>query len=93
MLRKDSTATLVEEVPEAPFYIPGTESSTRPRRTLKHGDCFVVLDSHADIGATPGGPDGIFFCDMRHLSLPAGLAKSLSAQQVSPTREPFRGKD
>ena len=71
MLRKDSTATLVEEVPEAP-YIPGTESSIRPRRTLKHGDCFVVLDSHADIGTTPGGPDGIFFCDMRHLSLPAG---------------------
>ena len=68
MLRQDSTATLVEEVPEAPFYIPGTGSSTRPRRTLKHGDCFVVLDSHADIGATPGGPDGIFFCDTRYLS-------------------------
>ena len=68
MLRKDSTAALVEEVPEAPFYIPGTGSSTRPRRTLKHGDCFVVLDSHADIGATAGGPDGIFFCDTRHLS-------------------------
>jgi glycogen debranching enzyme len=66
--RQDSTATLVEEVPEAPFYIPGTGSSTRPRRTLKHGDCFVVLDSHADIGATPGGPDGIFFCDTRYLS-------------------------
>ena len=68
MLRPDSTATLVEEVPEAPFYIPGTGSSTRPRRTLKHGDCFAVLDSHADIGATPGGPDGIFFCDTRYLS-------------------------
>jgi glycogen debranching enzyme len=68
LLRQDSTATLVEEVPEAPFYIPGTGSSTRPRRTLKHGDCFVVLDSHADIGATPGGPDGIFFCDTRYLS-------------------------
>jgi glycogen debranching enzyme len=66
--RQDSTATLVEEVPEAPFYIPGTGSSTRPRRTLKHGDCFVVLDSHADIGATPGGPDGIFYCDTRHVS-------------------------
>ena len=68
MLRQDSTATLVEEVPEAPFYIPGTVSSTRLRRTLKHGDCFAVLDSHADIGATPGGPDGIFFCDTRYLS-------------------------
>jgi glycogen debranching enzyme len=68
LLRQDSTATLVEEIPEVPFCIPGTGSSTRPRRTLKHGDCFVVLDSHADIGATPGGPDGIFFCDTRHLS-------------------------
>ena len=68
MLRQDSTATLVEEVPEAPFYIPGTGPSTRPRRTLKHGDCFAVLDSHADIGATPGGPDGIFFRDTRYLS-------------------------
>ena len=68
MLRQSSTATLVEEIPETPFYIPGTGSSTRPRRTLKHGDCFAVLDSHADIGATPGGPDGIFFCDTRYLS-------------------------
>lgn len=68
MLRKDPTATLVEEVPEEPFNIPGTGSSTRPRRTLKHGDCFAVLDSHADIGATLGGPDGIFFCDTRYLS-------------------------
>ena len=68
MLRQDSTATLIEEIPEAPFYIPGTGSSTRPRRTLKHGDCFAVLDSHADIGAAPGGPDGIFFCDTRYLS-------------------------
>ena len=55
-------------VPETPFYIPATGSSTRPRRTLKHGDCFAVLDSHADIGASTGGPDGIFFCDTRYLS-------------------------
>ncbi len=68
MPRQDSTAALIEEIPEAPFYIPATGSSTRPRRTLKHGDCFAVLDSHADIGAAPGGPDGIFFCDTRYLS-------------------------
>ncbi|MDT3687454.1 MAG: amylo-alpha-1,6-glucosidase [Pseudorhodoplanes sp.] len=58
----------MEEIPETPFYIPGTGSSTRPRRTLKHGDSFAVLDSHADIGATAGGPDGIFFSDTRYLS-------------------------
>jgi glycogen debranching enzyme len=58
----------MEDVPETPFYIPAAESATRPRRTLKHGDCFTVLDSHADIGATPGGPDGVFFHDTRHLS-------------------------
>ncbi len=68
MLRQDLTTALVEEIPETPFYIPATGSSTRPRRTLKHGDCFAVLDSYADIGASPGGPDGIFFCDTRHLS-------------------------
>jgi glycogen debranching enzyme len=78
LLRQNSTATLVEEAPEAPFYIPGTGSSTRPRRTLKHGDCFAVLDSHADIGATPGGPDGIFFCDTRYLS---HLEMMLNGQQ------------
>ena len=68
MLSHSSIARPIEEVPETPFYIPGTGSSTRPRRTLKHGDCFAVLDSHADIGAAPGGPDGIFFCDTRYLS-------------------------
>ena len=68
MPRQNSTLPLVEEIPETPFYIPATGSSSRSRRTLKHGDCFAVLDSHADIGATPGGPDGIFFWDTRHLS-------------------------
>jgi len=68
LLSQDPTATLVKEARETPFYIPGTEASTRLRRTLKDGDCFAVLDSHADIGASPGGPDGIFFNDTRYLS-------------------------
>ena len=68
MLSHGSIARPVEEIPEIPFYVPGTGSSTRPRRTLKQGDCFAVFDSHADIGAAPGGPDGIFFCDTRYLS-------------------------
>jgi len=69
ILHKKKTAdSPVEEAQETPFYIPGTEASTRPRRTLKHGDCFAVLDSHADIGSVPGSPDGIFYRDTRHLS-------------------------
>jgi glycogen debranching enzyme len=68
LLSHNPTAEPVEDVLETPFYIPGTEPSTRPRRTLKQGDCFAVLDSHADIGAAPGGTDGIFYCDTRYLS-------------------------
>jgi glycogen debranching enzyme len=57
-----------ETVPEATFYIPATGPSTRPRRTLKHDDTFVVLDSHGDIGASAGGTDGLFHSDTRFLS-------------------------
>jgi glycogen debranching enzyme len=68
LLKKSSIAPPVEEIAETPFYIPATSSSSRPRRTLKHGDCFAVFDSYADIGALAGGPDGLFFCDTRYLS-------------------------
>src|SRR5438270_12992369 len=60
--------SLVEPVAEDPFYIPATALTSRPRRILKHGDSFVVLDSHGDIGATAGGSDGLFHCDTRFLS-------------------------
>src|SRR6266481_9831592 len=63
-----ATAPVVESVPEAPFYIPATGPSARPRRSLKHGDSFVVLDSCGDLGASAGGPDGLFHCDTRFLS-------------------------
>lgn len=53
---------------EAPFYIPATAAMSRPRRTIKHNDTFAVLDSHGDIGATGGAPDGLFHTDTRHLS-------------------------
>src|SRR5712671_2925944 len=55
-------------IPEAPFYIPATGPASRARRTLKHDDTFVVLDSHGDIGASAGGPDGLFHCDTRFVS-------------------------
>jgi glycogen debranching enzyme len=55
-------------VAEEPFYIPATASPSRPRRALKHGDSFAVVDSHGDIGASSGGQDGIFHADTRYLS-------------------------
>ncbi|HKY85850.1 MAG TPA: glycogen debranching N-terminal domain-containing protein, partial [Pseudorhodoplanes sp.] len=58
----------VDPVVEAPFYIPITGSATRPRRVLKYGDTFLVVDSHGDIGAAAGGPDGLFHNDTRFLS-------------------------
>src|SRR5258708_16194489 len=58
----------LDTAPEGPFHIPATGPASRPRRTLKHGDTFIVVDSHVDIGASPGGTDGLFHCDTRFLS-------------------------
>src|SRR3978361_668448 len=58
----------VEPVQESPFYIPMTGPAARPRRALKHDDPFIVLDSHGDIGASAGGPDGLFNADTRYLA-------------------------
>src|SRR5256714_1847654 len=63
-----SVARTVEQVAEQPFYIPMTGPSARPRRSLKHDDTFIVLDSHGDIGASAGGPDGLFHHDTRYLA-------------------------
>jgi glycogen debranching enzyme len=60
--------SLHDAVLEAPFYIPATAPAARPRHVLKHDDTFIVLDSHGDIGAAAGGPDGLFHCDTRFLS-------------------------
>jgi glycogen debranching enzyme len=62
------TTRTVELVSEAPFYIPMTGPAARPRRSLKHDDTFMVLDSHGDIGASAGGPDGLFNADTRYLA-------------------------
>jgi hypothetical protein len=59
---------LHDDVLEAPFYIPAIGPTTRSRHVLKHDDTFIVLDSHGDIGASAGGPDGLFHCDTRFLS-------------------------
>ena len=56
------------EVVEQPFYIPMTGPGARPRRSLKHDDTFILLDSHGDMGASAGGPDGLFHSDTRYLA-------------------------
>jgi glycogen debranching enzyme len=63
-----TTLRMQEIAAEAPFYIPMTGPAARPRRALKHDDTFVVLDSHGDIGASAGGPDGLFNADTRYLA-------------------------
>jgi glycogen debranching enzyme len=62
------TSRTVDQVAESPFYIPMTGPAARPRRSLKHDDTFIVLDSHGDIGASAGGPDGLFNADTRYLA-------------------------
>ncbi len=62
---KSSQAALVDE---APFYITAAGTPSRPRRTLKYGDSFIVTDTHGDIGASSGDPDGLFHADTRYLS-------------------------
>ncbi|UFZ07010.1 amylo-alpha-1,6-glucosidase [Bradyrhizobium ontarionense] len=57
-----------DEPVEQPFYIPMTGPTARPRRSLKHDDTFIVLDGHGDIGASAGGPDGLFHADTRYLA-------------------------
>lgn len=59
----------VSHNPEVAFYIPARTTATRPRRSLKHGDTFVVLDSHGDIGLAPDGVDGVFHRDTRYVSM------------------------
>ena len=65
-------ASNVERIDPAPeqgqFYITATGPSSRPRHTLKHGDTFAVFDAHGDVGASAGGPDGVFNHDTRFLS-------------------------
>ena len=63
-----SASRTVKLVAEQPFYIPMTGPAARPRRSLKHDDTFIVLDSHGDIGASAGGPDGLFNADTRYLA-------------------------
>jgi glycogen debranching enzyme len=64
----DGSVRSIDTMVEVPFYIASTGPSARPRRTLKHDDTFAVFDSHGDMGASAGGPDGLFDHDTRYLS-------------------------
>src|SRR6476469_5709033 len=68
VVTKIKTIQPVEPVSESPFYIPMTGPAAPPRRSLNHDDTFLVLDSHGDIGASAGGPDGLFNADTRYLA-------------------------
>src|SRR5690349_6973590 len=63
-----TSSQVIELAVDQPFYIPMTGPAARPRRSLKHDDTFIVLDSHGDIGASAGGPDGLFNADTRYLA-------------------------
>ncbi len=60
--------SLADDSLHAASYIQARTATARPRQTLKHNDMFVVLDSFGDIGASLGGPDGLFHKDTRYLS-------------------------
>ena len=58
---KSAAQTLPVTAPaEDAFYIAATQSVSRPRRSLKSNDTFIVLDTHGDMGAAAGGTDGLF---------------------------------
>jgi len=69
MSPKTAVHTLPVAAPaEDTFYIAATQSASRPRRSLKHNDTFIVLDVHGDMGASAGGTDGLFYRDTRFLA-------------------------
>lgn len=59
----------IEIAQETPFYVATTGVGSRPQCSLKYDDTFLVIDNHGDIGASEGGPDGVFHNDTRYLSL------------------------
>ena len=56
------------ETPE-PFSVSAAVSLQERRyRTIKNGDTFGVFDHGGDILSVPGGTDGLYYRDTRHLS-------------------------
>jgi len=67
MAAKTGAQALPVKAPEAAFAITATRP-TRPPRTLKYGDTFLVLDGRGDIASPLGGSAGLFHLDTRYLS-------------------------
>src|SRR5687767_4926486 len=67
-LNKTPKLSGIETALAPAFDIAITTSTARPRHTLKRDDSFLVVDSHGDLGASPGGRDGVFHLDTRYLS-------------------------
>jgi glycogen debranching enzyme len=64
----DSAADQLAEMPE-PFSVSAKVSLQERRyRTIKAGDTFGVFDHGGDILRVPGGADGLYHHDTRHLS-------------------------
>ncbi len=84
------------ETPE-PFSVSATVSLQERRyRTIKNGDTFGVFDHGGDILSVPGGTDGLYHRDTRHLSRfdlrlgglqPLLLSSSLGADNVMLTSD------
>ncbi|MPZ41124.1 MAG: amylo-alpha-1,6-glucosidase [Rhizobiales bacterium] len=68
MTIESSLPTEPRRLDPVPFYIPVMGTVSRPSRTLKYGDTFIVTDSHGDIGISVGDPDGLFHSDTRFIS-------------------------
>src|ERR1700709_1438536 len=78
------SADEIDDLPQ----MPGS-SSTGQSRALKRGDTFGVFTHGGMI--SPGGADGLYFCDTRHLSRlellidgarPVALSSMLSSDSI-----------
>ena len=62
-------ASAAETGPHEPFAISAPASLHDARALiLKHGDTFGVFDKNGDASSGPGGAEGIYHRDTRHLS-------------------------
>jgi len=60
--------SVLQREESAEFQIIARGGEDRPRRILKYGDTFAVLDSHGAMGVSGSAADGLFRSDTRYLS-------------------------